>query len=139
MNFIFGWVAKKLGPYMNLVTGVLVAVLLCAVLGLGYLYREEVKLSAATEQRLEQVQSAITHLENQIKTEKMSHTRLQTESAKITQDFQDMKRELNGYKNREDVVIRKPTLVQLKIQKSFDGLMDEIHCTTGDARKCGKE
>lgn len=54
----------------------------------------------------------------------------------ITSEFKKQERELEALKNRESIVLKKRSLVELRINKAFDKGQLELACLTGDTTAC---
>lgn len=57
-------------------------------------------------------------------------------NAKITDQHQNMMFKLDKMMGRESVVLAKPGLVELKVQKSFELFEKEMACLTGKLSEC---
>jgi hypothetical protein len=62
-------------------------------------------------------------------------TAIQYENMAVSAESRDAQKQLESYKNREDVVLRRPGLVELKVNKAFLKEQQRLECFTGGS--CG--
>jgi predicted nuclease with TOPRIM domain len=136
---MFSFLLKPIQPYLTEVKIAIGISLLCGLLVVSYLYKTQIEKTAVVETQLTTLQQTYEQTQKALKDEQVKHIQLSHEREQVYQDYIDMKRKLDGFKNRENVVVKKPGLVQIKIQKSFDGFMNELYCNTGDLRQCPKK
>jgi len=107
-----------------------IAILLLSVVsGLYYL---EVRKNAKLELQVEQLNANIEKAESK----RISHDK---EITTILQENAESIRELNSFRGREDVILAKPGLVAIKINKSFKDSQLLLACETGDQSACSRE
>lgn len=129
---------KWLSTKFNLVLITLVAFLFASLLSIGYLYKEELKVSTKAQEEVTTLQNSIAEREKQIKDEQDRVLLLEVKRKVLNVELVESKRSLDKMKGRESTVKAKPKLVAMKIQKSFDSLMKEIYCVTGEESQCVK-
>jgi len=57
----------------------------------------------------------------------------------LTNKYASAKRELDSHRDREDIVLKKKSLVALKINKAFQKSQGKLACITGDTSSCGNQ
>lgn len=134
MGFLF----SKIGNFINPYVLTLLACLLAALITLGYLYKEELKTSAIAQEEVVALQASIALQNQQIAEEQARTIIVEVKRQEINAELSETKRQLDRMKNRQETVKAKPKLVAMKVQKSFDELMTEIYCTTGEVSQCVK-
>ena len=65
--------------------------------------------------------------------------KLALQSVSYQNELSQYERELAQYRGREDVVVKKPGLVALKINRAFEDLQLQLACETGDTTACLKD
>lgn len=114
----------------------LVSVFVVAVLGLGASTYLLGKSLIETKTKLETTELALAELATKVSTVMNNQAEFVTTSNTITSSFRKQERELEALKNREETVLAKRSLVQLRINKAFEKDQLELACTTGDTTAC---
>lgn len=108
------------------------------VIGLGYGLKVQIENVGELKSKLVQIQQEKIDLENQIENEKSRSIVLNNKVSDAVSNYNKIKGELDSHKRRYSVIVKKPGLVELKINKSFNSFMNEMYCSTGDKEKCSK-
>ena len=116
----------------------IILVLLGLAVGAGWLYKEELEAHANTQSKLAQLESQVEKVKAQYELEKKNHTSLREVKQTAAKEFREIKGALDGLKDRQETIKKKPGLVELKIKRSFDQYMTELQCETGAPEKCLK-
>lgn len=116
-----------------------IIVILIILMGIGgYLYYTEIESHAETRADLAVQSRAKEALAQSIKDSERERRAVENEVKEITLEATELKRELSSLRNREDVVLAKPGLVEIKINKSFNKTQRLLACITGDTKLCEK-
>lgn len=110
---------------------------LVVLLGIaGWLYKGELESHATTKSELMRLEQSVATVKAQYEKEKLDHAQLRQQKADTQKGFREIKSALDGMKNRQDTIRKRPGLVELKIKKSFDVYMNDLQCETGAEEKC---
>lgn len=107
-----------------------------AVFVLTNLYVSSEKKATKLEKDVESYQFQIEDYRDQITSYSSDMIKIRKTNRKVGEEYLNVVTELNSYKNREDIIAKKPKLVEIKINKSFNQLTDSIECLTGNINKC---
>lgn len=101
-----------------------------------YLYTQEVKEHAVTTQSLSIANQTLDGYVAAVGEMAKEHSIVGKEYKAITLEFNATKRELESFRHRESVILAKPGLVSIKINKAFTKQQNKIACITGDTALC---
>ena len=120
---------------MSIQTQIIAALLLLLTVG-GYLFYKEIQDHAETQQELVVKQNSINRLEQSIEDVKLLQVTTEETVNDLIEEANSNKRKLSELSGREDVVVAKPGLVEIKLNKAFDKTQRELGCITGDTNLC---
>lgn len=109
-----------------------------ALLFVFNLYGDKVEENANLQKDIDSYEFQIESMNDKITAYSSDMLVIRTTNKKVSNEYLRVISNLNEYKNREDIVIKRPTLVQRKIQKSFDTYLLEMQCLTGNTQVCVK-
>ena len=89
-----------------------------------------------TKAKLEITEQTLAALATQVSSVMTKQAEFVVTSNNITSSFRKQERDLEQLKNREEVVLAKRSLVQLRINKAFEKDQLELACITGDTTAC---
>jgi|TARA_B110000908_G_scaffold115269_1_gene135174 hypothetical protein len=121
------------------ILGATVGVLAMGCLFLLQQLKGEVEEHGFTKQRLVQTTAVVSELNTRIKGMREDQRVAEEVSLAITNKFNAVRRDLEGMRNREDVVLKRKSWIALKINKAFNKSQAKLACITGDKQLCGKE
>jgi septal ring factor EnvC (AmiA/AmiB activator) len=113
---------------------IIAVLLIIAALG-GVLYFE-IQSHGATKEELKSLETTVALMQNSIDTANSSRLKVDKKVNAIATETSYLERELSQYRDREKVVLAKPGLVELKINKSFNKYQKSLACETGDTLIC---
>lgn len=105
---------------------------------LGYLYYNEIINHGSTKKELASVQTELLNIKEKISKLDKDRVEVETKLSSIVLDVNKDIRELESFKGRESVLMAKPGLVEIKINKSFSSTQQQLACATGDINLCQK-
>lgn len=118
------------------IMGSVIGVLLIGIILLGVLYKGSLTRAGQLESDLEMSNMTVTALEVSIENLEQERQRQAIKTSKFVSELSQYERELAQYRNREDIVVAKPGLVTIKINKAYKALEMEVACETGDTTAC---
>lgn len=123
---------------MSFRTQIIIALALLLTVG-SYLFYKEIQGHAVTKQQLVAKQASVDRLQKSIREVKdLQIITDQTVSA-LTQETNSNKRKLSELSGRESIVVAKPGLVEIKLNKAFNETQRELGCITGDTNLCQQQ
>lgn len=121
--------------YVVIVLGVLVL----ALAGSTYwLYSDVTELSASladTTTSLNTAKSDVEYLKSSRQTDQEVTLNLAAQIKQIKEDGYATQKKLSEYANRKDVVLAKPGLVEIKINKATEKAQRDLYCASGGTCK----
>lgn len=127
----------------NKILATAVAILFLALLAAGYGLRAQyIKTGeleskiVAQEQVAKALQSSIEQTALSIAVAQKEQLKFEETATSVRKDINKAKRDLEALKGREAVVLKKLSLVELRINKSFKKSQNELSCITGDVSLC---
>lgn len=118
------------------IMGSIIVVLLIGIGLLGVLYKGSLTRAGQLESDLEVSNMTVTALEVSIQNLEEERQKQALKTSKFVSELSQYERELAQYRNREDIVVAKPGLVTIKINKAYKALEMEVACETGDTTAC---
>lgn len=118
------------------IMGSIIVVLLIGIGLLGVLYKGSLTRAGQLESDLEMSNMTVTALEVSIENLEEERQKQALKTSKFVSELSQYERELAQYRNREDIVVAKPGLVTIKINKAYKALEMEVACETGDTTAC---
>jgi len=106
---------------------------------LGIQLKEETKAHGMTIASLVQSEAVVAQIQESIIDMRIEQVIAEELSLKITNDFNEAKRDLSKMRTREATVLKRKSLVALKINKAFKKSQERLACITGDKRLCGNK
>lgn len=104
--------------------------------GLGYLYTNSLEKIGNLETTLETKEKETKALKQNIRDMASSQRDIEVQMDDIARDARKYSAEISTSKNREEVVVAKPSLVEIKINKSFLSREEKWACVTGAEEYC---
>lgn len=142
MNFIKG-IISKYASYL------LIGLALTAGAAIWYQHSQIEGLQSTIESKNEKIttleianesaQKAISNLQSDIKAEQKKLANVTKQNREIEQQNRIMVEELQKAKGRQEIVWKKPTLVQRMIRTSYGEFADNLACITGAYEKCSEQ
>ena len=120
---------------MAIRTQIIIALIVLLTLG-SYLFYKEIQGHAATKQQLVAKQISLDNLQKSIQQVKDLQVITDQTVSKLTQESNLNKRNLSELSGRESIVVAKPGLVEIKLNKAFNKTQQELGCITGDTNLC---
>tara|TARA_Y100001963_G_C6468911_1_gene303566 strand:- start:18 stop:389 length:372 start_codon:yes stop_codon:yes gene_type:complete len=114
----------------------IIAILIILMTVGGYLYYTEIESHAETRAELKIQEKAKETLVKSIKDSERERRAVESEVERLNLESTQQRRELSSLRDREDVVLAKPGLVEIKINKSFKKSQELLACLTGDTKLC---
>ncbi|QJT71172.1 hypothetical protein GR11A_00135 [Vibrio phage vB_VcorM_GR11A] len=139
-NLLTSFLGKYAAPLKLLLAGILIAGLV-----FGYFYvRNLQNTNSKLSSDLVVEQLKVTTLETTVKTLELQRDNDQRASQLIAEAYTDQRTEnrrlqdeLDNYRGRENTLIKKPTLVERRINLATDRVFNDVECaTTGSNRGC---
>lgn len=94
--------------------------------------------AAQAELLNDQLKRAINDLTTRITNQQLQTRIIEQHKTKLNTEYNKQVRKYDDLKNRTDVIKKKQTLVESKINKSFESFQNEMGCATGDTNLCVK-
>jgi septal ring factor EnvC (AmiA/AmiB activator) len=116
----------------------LVSSLVSGVVWVAYDYRKTLQELAISEQRVDNLQSQLSVVNERIKKERDRTQSLRSDNSKITSQYLSKIRELQELKENYQMLKDKPNEAALKIESSFNTFMNDMSCITGETSQCPK-
>lgn len=86
----------------------------------------------------QQLQTALSDLTSQLTKQQLQARILEQNKSKLNNEYTKQVRKYEELKNRTDIIKQKQSLVELKINKSFESFQKDLGCATGDNELCVK-
>jgi len=93
----------------------------------------------AIEANLKSSQESIVTLNNRIKASKIASQEFSEANKVIKEEYNKLEAEYKKYLGRDSVIQKKPTLVNKRINKSFNTFIREVSCNSGVETSCIKD
>ena len=100
------------------------------------LYMDEKVSHAITTQSLVQITNQLEQYELDLANLRVNQVELEGKNLDITLEHNQDIRTLDGLRNREATVLKKRSLISLRINKAFQKRQRSLACTTGDFTLC---
>lgn len=127
---------------MGIFTKVAIAIALAAGIAaglLGYMLKNEIESHAITKVELTTATAAIENLQQSIVDMQAAQNSLDGKTKELQLELNDAVRQLDSFRNREHILMAKPGLVEIKINKAFEKEQKYLACITGDIALCLKK
>lgn len=102
----------------------------------SFLYYKEIQRHAVTKQELAIKEVSIDKLEKSIEDARVLQVTTEQAVQELTKETNSNKRKLSELSGRENIVVAKPGLVEIKLNKAFNKTQRELGCITGDTNLC---
>jgi len=100
------------------------------------LYLDEKVSHGLTKQSLSQVTGQLVQYEEDLANLRGKQVTLETKNKDISLEQSEYVRELNGHRNREDVILKKKSRITIRINKAYQKRQRKLACVTGDFALC---
>lgn len=128
------------------ITSILVAITLSAISYGLYEHSEslqtkldyELAQKASIEANLKSSQESIVTLNNRIKASKIASKKFSEATEVINNKYLDLEKRYNNFLGRDHIIQKKPTLVNKRMNKTFNTFVDEVSCRSGVETSCIK-
>lgn len=130
---------KVVAPHAKKIVVGLVAALVVAVAALFYLYTDQVGKAQRYKDAASHYERQVAELQVAIADERGRHTVLQESRRTATSEFNDARREIIASRGRQEQVKADPAGYEKQIQASFDSVVKDLMCLTGDTDQCSSK
>ena len=126
----------KLGIYSSI--GLLV---ICGVLGTQNYFLNQKNDALVASIEIERIarktaEERLIKSEQEYKNYYTKFTEVRSKNAELSLELKNTNTQLDDYKRREHVAIKKPALVERLAKRATDELFNEYACVTGNSRTC---
>ena len=87
----------------------------------------------------ENMRATINNLESDIEAEKAKLADVSDLNREYEQKLRDSQEQLEQAKGRQEIVWKKPTLVQRMIRSNYSDFVNQLSCITGAKEKCSEQ
>lgn len=130
---------KVVAPHAKKIVVGLVAALVVAVAALFYLYTDQVSEVQRYKDTASRYEQQVAELQASITDERSRHTVLQESRRTGNIEFNDVRREILAARGRQEQVKADPAGYEKQIQASFDAVVKDLMCLTGDTGQCSSK
>jgi len=130
---------KVVAPYTKkIVVGVILA-LVIAVASLFKLYSHQVGEAQRYKDEASRYEQQVAEIKVSLEDERQRHAVLQESRRTTTGEYNENRRKILADKGRQEQVKADPGSYEKQVQASFDAVVKEMACITGDTRQCSSK
>jgi hypothetical protein len=103
------------------------------------LYLGELQDHAVTQEKLDTRNRELTAYIKAVKAMSLKQVEIMRLKNEVQSKYLSSVRDLDAFRNREHIVLAKPGLVEIKINKAFNKQQRRLACATGDTALCSEQ
>jgi len=115
-----------------------IGVLIVLVLSLGYALKSEIQEHTKTQVTLDTTNATLDAYKDSVLKAKNESIDFSKKSLDYQTQYTKAVRQLNDLKGREALILKKRSLIELRINKAFTSGQYRLACLTGDTTACQK-